>query len=67
MRTIIRKDCSYDEFYAMRLEILQTVPFALINSEYLNYELIAVFILSDSDYIPKSWAEWIIKPSRKSE
>ena len=66
MRMLKRENCSYEDWYAMRLEVLRKTPFALINSEYLKEDKIGFLYFWDSDYIPKKWDGYIVRPVSKN-
>lgn len=51
----------------MRLQVLRTTPYALINSEYLKEERIGYLYFWDSDYIPQEWDQWIVRPKSRSD
>ena len=68
MRTIIRKDCSYDMYGHMIDQIDEQAPYALVEARYNKRLRTAILTFWDSDYIPKEWNEWIVRPSStKSE
>ena len=68
MRMLKREDCSYEDWYAMRLRVLREAPYGLLNSEYLKEERIGFLYFWDSDYIPKDWEKWVTRSvSKKTE
>lgn len=66
MRMVKREECSYEEFYQMRLQVLRQTPYGLLNTEYLKEDKVAFFYFWDSDYIPKDWEQWVIRPVSKN-
>ena len=64
MRMLERKNCSYEDWYAMRLQVLRNTPYALLNAEYLKEERIGYLYFWDSDYIPAEWEQWIVRPKK---
>lgn len=67
MRMVKREDCTYEQFRKMRQQILDTAPFGLINDIYDEKNRIAYLYFWDSDYIPKEWEQWVVRPvSKKS-
>ena len=50
----------------MRLQVLRTTPYALLNAEYLKEEKTGYLYFWDSDYIPKEWEQWIVRPKSQS-
>ncbi len=62
MRLIKIENCDYQTFYAIRLEIIRKVAWALLNSEYLKEDSIALFYFWDSDYIPDVLMKYRVQP-----
>ena len=62
MRIIKIPKCEPKLFQEIRKEILRKVPFALINSEYLEHDKTGFFYFWDSDYIPPKLERYRIQP-----
>ena len=62
MRLIKITECSYEVFNEIRDEILDKVPFALINDIYHSKREIGYFYFWDSDYIPEALMRFRVQP-----
>lgn len=68
MRTLIRKNCTYDEYAEMIDHVDEHMPFALLEARYNKRLATAILTFWDSDYIPPQWEEFIVRPKKtKSE
>ncbi len=63
MRTVIRKDCSYNSYGQMIDQIDETAPYALVEARYNKRLKIAILTFWDSDYIPYGWQSWVVRPA----
>ncbi len=69
MRMVKIENLPYNSFAKMRRAILETIPFAIINTEYdkdLNGGT-GFFYFWDSDYIPDDWRVYIVQPPANRE
>lgn len=62
---LLKLECSYEKFEAIRGAILQHIPFALINDTYASGT--AYFNFWDTEYIPKQLKQFIVQPPAKRE
>lgn len=62
MRWVVRKNCSYDEYGDMMDRVDSTFPYGVFEARYNRRLKIAMIAFWDSDYIPKEWEQWVVRP-----
>lgn len=69
MRLIIIEDISVQKYYKIRNAIFEIIPFALINSEYINSmnQNNGYFYFWDTEYIPECLRHLAVRPPKTHE
>lgn len=63
MRSIVRKNATYDDYAEMMDYVDEHVPYGVYEARYNPRLQQIVIAFWDSDYIPKEWEQWVVRPS----
>lgn len=66
MRMVKREDCKYTDYSEMMDYIDRTAPYGVISCRYNPRLRIGFIYFWDSDYIPKDWEQWVVRPVSKN-
>lgn len=62
LRTVVRRNCTYKQYADMIDYIDMAVPFGIYETRYNQRLKLAIIGFWDSDYIPKEWEQWVVRP-----